>query len=97
VAACLQNVRLAAQPENVPIAGGKNVFAGGLIRQSPENKLNLMPHFPRIEEMDWVAFEPTHDLSYHAQFIVSPVTFGKKFVQIPPVPFFLCTPCSVLL
>jgi hypothetical protein len=31
VAAYLLNVRLAAQPENVPIASGRNVVAGWLV------------------------------------------------------------------
>jgi hypothetical protein len=41
----------------------KECCAGGLVWQSPENKLKLMQHFPRIEEMDRVGFEPTNSTS----------------------------------
>ena len=42
VAASLLNVRLALDPINVLIVGGKNVVAGGFCLRMTEDELNLM-------------------------------------------------------
>ena len=42
MAASLLNVRLALDPINVLIVGGKNVVAGGFCLRMTEDELNLM-------------------------------------------------------
>jgi hypothetical protein len=48
-------MRLALHPANVPIAGGKNVVAGGFCPTITENELKIIPYFTR--RIKWTGWE----------------------------------------